>query len=282
MNHPLDQKSELYKRVVTAVIGVGLLLTLLFAGGYWGMALITFAISMGMLLEFSSLAFRLEDRSTKRGFMTMLGISVHFALMVFGADFGETAAIVFLVNFTFFLLTAYRHRNQERLNLHTKECIYAFFGFFYSVFLPSLLVQVRQFEDGVWWVAFFLLVIWAGDTGAYFAGRRFGRRKLYPLISPKKTIEGLVGGLTASVLAAAILGFSALSRYDLGTMVTLALFVSAVSVVGDLCESLIKRGFDVKDSGSILPGHGGFLDRFDSVVFGLPIMYAGLKWIFRA
>lgn len=273
-------KTELGKRALTAVLGVAVLLGLLFYGGYWGMGLITFVISMGMLLEFATLTFRLPDRALKRGFITFMGFAVHLWLIVLDGDRSVAIFLSFLCLFAFFLFTARPHSDQPSLLTHTRECVTSFFGFFYAVFLPGLFMDLRGFENGALWVCLFLMVIWAGDTGAYFTGKRFGKTKLYPLISPKKTWEGLIGGLLWSALIAIAFSYTALGQFGSVGLVLLALGVSAVSVIGDLCESLVKRGFDVKDSGSILPGHGGFLDRFDSVVFGLPIMYAGVKWIF--
>ena len=131
-----------------------------------------------------------------------------------------------------------------------------------------------------WMVVYLILLVAVADTGAYFAGRTFGRTQLAPEISPGKTREGLLGGLLA-VLALAIVGalLQNLAPMDALVFVLLSLLIGLVSVVGDLFESILKRQAGVKDSGSLLPGHGGILDRIDSLVAAAPIFLAGLLWL---
>ena len=116
-----------------------------------------------------------------------------------------------------------------------------------------------------------LVVVWSGDTGAYFAGRALGRHKLYPLISPNKTWEGSIGGVLASILGAYIIHLTMLPDLDLTTLLLVSILGGAVAQIGDLVESAFKRSCGVKDSGQILPGHGGMLDRLDGVMFSAPI-----------
>jgi phosphatidate cytidylyltransferase len=123
----------------------------------------------------------------------------------------------------------------------------------------------------------FLITVWAGDTGAYSLGSRYGKRKLYPVISPKKTVEGAIGGIGSGFVIALIYKLLLFRSLSWGGAIFIPVLIGAVSQVGDLCESFFKRAFDRKDSGSILPGHGGFLDRFDGVVFSLPIMYGCMR-----
>jgi phosphatidate cytidylyltransferase len=124
-----------------------------------------------------------------------------------------------------------------------------------------------------WWLAFGLVVSWIGDTGAYYVGRRYGKHKLAPRVSPKKTWEGSI----ASAVVSSIAGGLALPRLipgvGIGEALLLALAANVAGQVGDLAESAIKRGAGVKDSGTLLPGHGGLLDRVDSSMFALPVLY---------
>jgi phosphatidate cytidylyltransferase len=124
---------------------------------------------------------------------------------------------------------------------------------------------------------FSLVVVWAADVGAYFAGRRFGRVKLAPKISPGKTWEGVLGGLI--VVAAVAFGFASLADIRPSVLVPFSVAVAGVSVVGDLTVSMFKRTAGVKDSGSLFPGHGGILDRIDSVSAATPLMALGIGWI---
>jgi len=122
------------------------------------------------------------------------------------------------------------------------------------------------------WVVLLLLIVFAGDTGAYFSGRAFGSRKLAERVSPKKTWEGVYGGLLAAVLATLLFAHYELPDLKAVHCIGMALVVASAGVTGDLIESLVKRACGVKDSGAIMPGHGGVLDRVDSVLFGAPVM----------
>lgn len=130
--------------------------------------------------------------------------------------------------------------------------------------------------DGHWWTLLALMIVWAADTAAYLAGSRYGRRKLAPRISPGKTIAGVWGALAGAALIALVGGpLLGVGGLALAGLVALALFTTAISIVGDLFESLIKRHADVKDSGALFPGHGGLFDRLDSVFAALPVFVVG-------
>jgi phosphatidate cytidylyltransferase len=137
----------------------------------------------------------------------------------------------------------------------------------------SLIRLHNDFPEGYKLVFFLLLVVWLGDTGAYYVGKRFGKHKLSPRISPKKTIEGLIGGVSASVIAALVIHFTFFPKFPLVHAVIAGVLLSIAGVIGDLAESMWKRSAAVKDSGTLIPGHGGFLDRFDSILFTAPILY---------
>jgi phosphatidate cytidylyltransferase len=122
-------------------------------------------------------------------------------------------------------------------------------------------------------LSFFFLILMGSDTGAYFAGRAFGRHKLAPKISPGKTWEGAVGGLAASLLMAVLAHYWFFPELSLRAALPLAAVLNVLGVVGDLTESALKRGANAKDAANILPGHGGFLDRLDSLLFNAPVIY---------
>jgi phosphatidate cytidylyltransferase len=150
------------------------------------------------------------------------------------------------------------------------------------VLVPLYLALVILYQAGPEILLFSLFVIWFADSGAYFAGKRFGRVKLAPSISPGKTWEGVIGGLSAVVLL--IIGmwfwvdFGVGRRFDLAVLVPFFLAVACLSIVGDLTVSMFKRGAGVKDSGRLFPGHGGILDRIDSVAAAAPLVALGLGW----
>jgi phosphatidate cytidylyltransferase len=144
----------------------------------------------------------------------------------------------------------------------------------YVGLLGGSLIRLRHdFPDGWKLVFFLLLVVWLGDSGAYYVGKKFGKHKLSPRISPKKTVEGLAGGIGTSILAAIVVHFTFFPTFPLLHAVIAGVILSVAGVVGDLAESMWKRSAAVKDSGTLLPGHGGFLDRFDSILFTAPILY---------
>jgi phosphatidate cytidylyltransferase len=135
-------------------------------------------------------------------------------------------------------------------------------------------------DRGPWWTLYVLAIVWAADTGAYFAGSRWGRRKLAPRISPGKSWEGLFGGLAAAMLLAAIvLPFLGLRWPQLPQLLLLSLITVLVSVEGDLFESLLKRHAGAKDSSDLIPGHGGVLDRIDSLLAALPVFVLCKIWL---
>lgn len=146
--------------------------------------------------------------------------------------------------------------------------------------IPAWCALALIHRDGAGWLLVALGIIWAADTGAYFAGRAFGKHKLSPRISPNKTVEGFVGGAVAgvsvAVIGAALLG----TTTAVLPLVALVAFVTVIfSVVGDLFESLLKRHVGAKDSGTLIPGHGGLLDRIDSVLAALPVFALGKIWL---
>lgn len=161
--------------------------------------------------------------------------------------------------FTLSLVLGYRRWDLNPL-------VGAIFLLTYTGFFPSYLIEIK--EEGTRHLLIFLLTLWASDITAYYVGRKLGRRPLFPKISPSKTVEGFLGGLLAGVLVFTILS-------DLGFLKSVAvgfLFITA-GVLGDYFKSFLKRHFGIKDFSSVLGGHGGFTDRFDSVIFSAPLYY---------
>jgi len=150
----------------------------------------------------------------------------------------------------------------------------AVLGTMYIGMLGGSLVRLRNdFPVGAKLIAFLLIVVWIGDAGAYYVGKNFGKTKLSPVISPKKTIEGGIGGVLTSITAAIVIHFTFFPEFPLVHAIIAGVILSLSGMVGDLAESMWKRSADVKDSGTLIPGHGGFFDRFDSILFTAPILY---------
>lgn len=146
------------------------------------------------------------------------------------------------------------------------------------VMIPAYSALVALYDHAPAVLLFALGVVWSADVGAFFAGRRFGRVKLAPLISPGKTWEGVIGGLSAVVLLLLLARLAGLPM-DIAVVIPFCLAVAALSIVGDLTVSMFKRNAGVKDSGTFFPGHGGVLDRIDSVAAAAPLFALGLSWI---
>ena len=146
-------------------------------------------------------------------------------------------------------------------------------GVIYVGFLLPHLVWVRALPDGIAWVFFILLVVMIGDSAAYGAGRMWGKRKLIPHISPGKTIEGCIGAVGGHVLTALGSWLWLLPTRSFLEILCLAIGIGTLAQIGDLCESALKRAFNVKDSGWVFPGHGGVLDRVDSMLFPSAFLY---------
>jgi phosphatidate cytidylyltransferase len=147
------------------------------------------------------------------------------------------------------------------------------FGVLYLGLTLGMLSMTRLLPQGEWLIFFLLLVTWASDTGAYYVGTLYGRHRLAPTISPKKTVEGLVGGLIAAIIAGYIARWWFLPELSGLDCLILAALLTIAGLWGDLAESAMKRTVGMKDSGGILPGHGGMLDRLDSLLFATPVFY---------
>ncbi len=153
-------------------------------------------------------------------------------------------------------------------------------GFIYVPLLLTPLALFKRLPDGVDWIFLSLTVTWFSDTGAYAVGRAIGKRKLYKAISPGKSMEGALGGLCFSFLAAVLAKFWYMPQLGWLDAVLVAIPGGALGQMGDLVESMIKRGYKVKDSGWIIPGHGGILDRVDALIFCLPYIYIYARFVF--
>ncbi len=270
-----DRGKETRTRVITGVVGGGFMLALFLIGGHLGVSFASAILGGLMCWELSNAFYSLSDHREK--LIALVGISwlTIFANMLFPKSMLECLIVSFMGLFTYFLAVAERHPND--LRKHFDELVFTVFVLVYVVTFVAFLPLIRDGANGIKWLLLFLFIVWAGDTGAYFVGRKWGKTKLYPLISPGKSVEGAGGGLLSSIaltLIFKLVAFSALSWF--GAVAT-ALVVGVSSQIGDLCESFFKRAYKIKDSSKILPGHGGILDRFDGVLFSLPIMYFCVK-----
>lgn len=185
----------------------------------------------------------------------------------------SAALTSFAIALFFLSISVYTLFSFKDVKCAASEAALLFFGVIYIPYLLGYLVLLRSHPQGFKWILLIMFIVMSGDSAAYFIGCRYGKRKLYPEVSPNKSVEGALGGLAGSVLgvmAAKLLFFDELSVVD---ALVASLLVGAAGQTGDLFESLLKRSCGVKDSGTIFPGHGGIMDRLDSILFAAPVAY---------
>ncbi len=185
------------------------------------------------------------------------------------AELHQPLAYVFILFSLYYCL-----KPNENLSVNFRSLGLSFFGFIGIIYFGSFIGLMKSYTNGVYWVFLTLTMTWMNDTAAYFAGRAFGRRKLSPLVSPNKSIEGFFGGIVGSAAAFMAMQYSLkVPPLTWEGGVVLTLLVGIIAPLGDLTESMLKRAFDVKDSGKIVPGHGGMLDRIDALLFVAPVIH---------
>lgn len=269
-------------RILTAVIALPILIASIVLPSYvpetvWiFVAIAVLALAAG-LFEFYSLTKKLELKADAA--IAYLGAAALTVAFIFDAPSQSPDLLLMtLAAFVAAVLVTQTFRFQKDFSKLLGGAGVTILGVLYVAFLGGFLIATRVgFENrpflSTHLLGFFFLVLMGSDTGAYFAGRAFGKHKLAPGISPGKTIEGLIGGLIAAAAFAALATFWFFPDLPYQYSVPLAMVMAAVGVLGDLAESAMKRGSKTKDAASILPGHGGLLDRLDSLLLNAPILY---------
>ncbi len=256
---------NLKARIGTAAVGLPLLAWLVGWSPPWLFSSVFFLLTLAALREYFAMICPGDPWQQSRGIL--FGSAIGLAVMSVPASSVALWLSIFLI--LLFASTLWAGGSlADRLN----RLGWTLLGGLYIGFLVPQLALLFELKDGRAWVAFLFLVVMAGDSSAYFIGRRFGTRKLAPTISPSKTVEGsiayVIGSIAIGMVAALLLPLPV----ALFEAAMLALIMSLLGQIGDLFESLIKRAFAVKDSGELLPGHGGVLDRLDSLIF--PVVFA--------
>ncbi|MEW5801776.1 MAG: phosphatidate cytidylyltransferase [bacterium] len=262
------KKSPYFKRIATAVLGIPLLVLLIYYGTplhFW--LLVTGCILLG-LVEF----YQIMAQANIRCFSLLgLGLGLLTSIAFQSESVAMPASLVMsLAVIVIFLGYLFSFHD---LSTVIPELFCTMGGVFYVAWLLGHLVWIRRLPHGKALIFYLLLVVWAGDTFAFYTGRQIGKHRLSPRISPKKTIEGSIGGIAGSVFISVIAHFTFLQSISLGNCIFLGFFLNIFGQLGDLAESLLKRGAGVKDSGKVLPGHGGILDRIDGVIFASPALF---------
>lgn len=275
----MAQQSNLVVRLATGLIGAPLILLLLYLGPDWGwLMFVSLAAGVGAFELFSMTH---PDDRVSQAIGVVLTEAVMGLLWVRGADALTLLTLVVAAPIVGMMVVLARLGDIQTAAVRVMANT---FGPLYVGGGLGAVVLMRRDADvlgryaGAGFVVLALALAWASDTGAYFAGRFLGKHKLYEAVSPKKTVEGALGGLAASVLSAVVAHFWFLPSLPLVEGVVLGLVAGGLGQAGDLGESLLKRSFGVKDSGGIVPGHGGILDRVDALLVTGTITYLYVRW----
>lgn len=252
-------------RFLTAVVALPLLIALVYSAPLWLFTIVMVAVTYLGLWEYFSLVRPLLSLPSVVGLVW--GVGVTTAMATFSLAFSIAVLVIGL--FVVFTI-ALRNQQPER---GIADVSLLLLGVIYIGFLLPHILWLRALPQGHAWVFFLLLVVMIGDSAAYGAGRMWGTHKLIPHISPGKTIEGSIGASIGHILVAIGSWLWLLPNHPFAELFLLALGVGSVAQVGDLCESALKRACGAKDSGHIFPGHGGMLDRVDSLLFPAAMLY---------
>ncbi len=262
----------LFNRILTVVVIVPVLIATLLSPWTWIFRLLVTSCLVTALWEFFSIAGLVKR---ERVFSVGLGL-FHVLYLLFcpafypfgGRPIFWESILLLMILFLFYSFVSRTgvEKSAERIGL-------TLFGIIWIGTAGSFIARIRELPDGLFWIFALLTMTWLNDTAAYFVGHRWGRRRLAPRLSPGKTVEGFLGGFIGSL--AGLLFCRAVFDNPLSVSqgLLLVLLVGIFGPLGDLSESLIKRSFGVKDSGNIIPGHGGMLDRIDALLFTAPVVY---------
>jgi phosphatidate cytidylyltransferase len=294
----------LLKRIATAVVLIPIVLLLVLRAPVPVVAVVTAPIALITVQEFLKLTESYGVEPLRLPTYIFVGLFFLLLTASTASDAPQPSALKFLLEAAFacalapfiFLTIAMR---RTKMSGAYPAAAAASFAFVYIALPMGMLVQLRQQWAGAFWLLYLLLIVWAGDIFAYFVGRSLGRHLMAPRISPKKTWEGAAASLAASLVVGSLLfnhalqissfllrvgliqrrdGLFGLEKPELWPIILLTIVLNIVAQLGDLVESLIKRGAGVKDSGAILPGHGGMLDRIDALLFAAPVLWYYAAW----
>lgn len=258
------------QRIITAIVALIIFVPFVIIGG------LPFEILVYIMATIGFLELIRMGNITKYSIPSVMGIVLLWVLMMqehsgitplAWLTKTETVMLIVLLLLSYTVLVKNKF-TFDHAGVVLLSAIYVGMGFYY-------LILAREGENGggLATILYIFLLIWSTDTGAYFVGRAFGKRKLWPKISPNKTVEGALGGIVMAIITSIIFQLIHPIEDTLIGMIGVAIIASVFGQIGDLVESAFKRHFGVKDSGNVLPGHGGILDRFDSLLFVLPILH---------
>jgi phosphatidate cytidylyltransferase len=261
------RSGNLVRRVASSALLIPVLLWLIWTGGW------AFAVVMALVAALATHeSYRMLLRRVSG--IAWLGVALALALPLGALHPPQyQAALPWVILFYLFAVLAAALFLPETPEQAFHGVPLLMFGFLYGALPMATVVPLRELPQGFWWVVAACAITWMNDTGAYFAGHAFGRHKLHPRVSPSKTWEGFFGGMAAAIGTAFVVRALGARQLTVVDCLVLGVALSLLGPLGDLAESLLKRSMGVKDSGRLIPGHGGLLDRIDALIFTAPCVY---------
>ncbi len=267
-------KSDLLQRIGVAIVGIPLILYICYTGGFLLFILLGLISIIGMW-EYNSMLVKTSP------FIRLLDVLISFVVFIittniFGNDLVELVAtgLLFSLLIIKFIIRVALYTNPEESKIYLRP----FWGWFYTGFLPGLIYRLGSQYSKQQYLLILVVLIWITDSAAYFIGMKFGKHRGIFKVSPKKSLEGFLAGLIMPFLAVVIIN-KYLAMNDIKNLLILAFCAGVIGQLGDLLESKLKRTAGVKDSSNFIPGHGGVLDRFDSLLLAAPVFWIILKLI---
>ena len=269
------------QRILSAIVAVPFLYLLILKGGALSFAVLVSVVGLIALGEYYRIVFN-KTTASRTGPVQITGYLSCLAIICFSythpAHFGIIAGILVLNFLLSGTIALFQFKdNPDIVDVVIKQV----HGLVYiAVMISSLILLRGEAQSGVAWVFYVLFLVAGCDTGAYYAGTYFGKHKLCPSVSPKKTIEGFLGGMIFVLVSGLLVKHWFFPSFSIVSTIVFLFLVSVIGPCGDLYESILKRTGGIKDSGSIIPGHGGILDRIDALLFVAPVAYFFQAYIF--
>lgn len=277
-------KNFFLERLLISLIGIPLLLYIIAKGGFLFFALVVI-ISIVSINEFYNFPKSSIDMLTRCfGAISCILFALNYSTVYTPTEYlpyinKDLIIISLIISFILYIMIELLIPNRRLI----ETIFYTVFGVIYIPFLLCSLIAISDFDhlNGSRFTLLLFVTVWMADSTAYFVGNAFGRTKMIESISPKKTIEGFIGGYIGSLLCVFIFTHFELINYSLTTLqiILLSISIGIFGQLGDFFESMIKRNYKIKDSSNLLLGHGGFLDRFDSIIISSPLIFIFLRFI---
>lgn len=257
---------------MTAIVAIPILVLYIWKGGLFLFTVLICAVSFLSLNEYFNVVFNGEENHPATPQIPIFGYFTCLIIMI-GAHIQSSFLIMGILSLNFLVVGALAVLNYEPESTVLDTVFKQVQGVVYIPLFLSSLIFIRNGENGISWIFFILLLVAAGDTGAYFAGTYLGKNKLCPNVSPGKTVEGFIGALICVLVIGMYFKYHLLPELNWFYGIILFLLMGITGVCGDLFESVLKREGKIKDSGTLLPGHGGMLDRIDGLLFVAPVVF---------